>query len=414
MSFSSWLRNRTSNRASRAHFRPHLSFRPELEALQDRCLPSFLSPVSYATGSNPHAVVTADLNHDGRVDIITANGGSNSVSVLLGNRNGTFAAAQNYAVGASPLSVAVGDFNDDGKLDIVTGNADGSISLLLGKANGTFRPAQKIAAAGGGSYLAVADVNGDGNPDLVTNYGGVSVLLGNGNGTFRAVQTNATAGGAVAVGDFNRDGKLDVIAVNNPYSFGNSITLSLLRGNGDGTFASPQTIFSYTSYAYYVGVLFGTATVADFNGDGKLDLAFTSQEFAEVTGGPIPVVGTVLLGNGDGTFVSGGTFRFNAAFGSIDKMGNLVAADINHDGFLDLITVSGGEIEIAPGHGDGTFGVTQEFYSQFGGRSYTAVAVADFNGDGYPDVVATWTDPYGGGSSGIDVWLNDKHWSNFF
>src|SRR5713101_2109196 len=93
-----------------------------LEALEDRCLLSFFAPVSYAADASPRAVITADFNGDGRLDLAVANAGSNDVSILLGNGDGTFQAAQNYASGGTPVSLAVGDFNSDGKLDLVTAN----------------------------------------------------------------------------------------------------------------------------------------------------------------------------------------------------------------------------------------------------------------------------------------------------
>src|SRR5262249_28737585 len=150
--------------------------------LEDRCLPSFLAPVSYAVGAAPQAVVTADLNGDGKLDLITANG-YQSISVLLGNGDGTFAAARSYGalVGTGTSSpIALGDFNGDGKLDVVTDR-----SLLLGKGDGTFAAAQSIN--GGSGPVAVGDFNKDGKLDLATTYNGgdwdttyVLVLLNNG------------------------------------------------------------------------------------------------------------------------------------------------------------------------------------------------------------------------------------------
>src|SRR4051812_39347696 len=137
MSFTSWLRDlraaltpgRTGRTRRRRPLRaaPH---RPHLEALEDRCLLSFSPAVNYAAGSNPGAVVTADFNKDNVLDLAVTNSGGNTVSVLLGNANGTFQSALTAATGASPLSLAVGDFNADGKLDLVTANS-GNVSLLL-------------------------------------------------------------------------------------------------------------------------------------------------------------------------------------------------------------------------------------------------------------------------------------------
>src|SRR5207237_155547 len=113
--------------------------RPGLEVLEARCLLSFSPAVSYPVGTSPPAIVTADFNGDGRPDLATVNYGD-TVSVLLGNANGTFQPAQASATGAGPVSVAVGDFNADGKLDLATANQDGAdVSVLLGNGNGTFQ-----------------------------------------------------------------------------------------------------------------------------------------------------------------------------------------------------------------------------------------------------------------------------------
>src|SRR5262245_35613491 len=127
MLFSSWLRNwKRPASAARRHrqtsSRQRTGFCPALEALEDRCLLSFSPAVSYPAGTSPLAVVTADFNGDGKLDLAVLNYGSSSVSVLRGNADGTFRAAVNSATGASPRSLAVGDFNKDGKLDLVTAN----------------------------------------------------------------------------------------------------------------------------------------------------------------------------------------------------------------------------------------------------------------------------------------------------
>ena len=179
-----WLRNgkrSCSGGRRRVHVSPRkqASFRPRLDVLEDRCLLSFSTPTYYPVGTAPQAIVTADLNNDGKFDLVTANSGTydssgssvgGGVSVLLGlssnngkkaPASGTFAAAQNYATGPA-VSVALGDFNGDGQLDIVTGNFDGNIRMLLGKGDGTFQQGP-TTTGGGGSYTAVADLDGDGS-----------------------------------------------------------------------------------------------------------------------------------------------------------------------------------------------------------------------------------------------------------
>ena len=212
MSFPNWLQNLRSALAPRRGPSHHgrrgslraASHRLNLEVLEDRTLLSFSAPVDYAVGTSSHAVVTADFNNDGHLDLATANYDCNAdvgnVSVLLGNGNGTFQAARNYTNGSAPESIVAGDFNGDGKLDLVTG-------------------------------------------DLDNDFGTIGVLLGNGDGTFQWVQEigfgqNTTR--AVAVGDFNADGKLDVAATgHSSNSFFNEV--DVLLGHGDGTFAVRST-----------------------------------------------------------------------------------------------------------------------------------------------------------------------------
>jgi hypothetical protein len=184
MSFIRWLRNvrsaLTPGRSNRKHLRSAKGglrgYRPQLEALEDRCLLSFSSAAMYATGAIPQAVVTADFNGDGRLDLAVANYKSSSVSVLLGNANGTFQAAQNSATGTWPGSLAVGDFNDDGKLDLATGNLGAvDMSVLLGNGDGTFQAPTNIYLGGYPMSMAVGDFNDDGTLDL-----GVTLTAGYG------------------------------------------------------------------------------------------------------------------------------------------------------------------------------------------------------------------------------------------
>ncbi|WP_162136355.1 FG-GAP-like repeat-containing protein, partial [Zavarzinella formosa] len=176
------------------------------------------SPVG--VGGIPVSVAVGDVNGDGRPDLVSANEFDGTVSVLLGSGNGAFAPAPGLspAVGTTPYSVAVGDVNGDGKPDLVTANiGSNNVSVLLGAGDGTFAPAPGLPPAVGNEpfSVAVGDVNGDGKPDLVTaNYASdtVSVLLGNGDGTFTSAPGSPSGAGprSVAIGDVNEDGKPDL------------------------------------------------------------------------------------------------------------------------------------------------------------------------------------------------------------
>jgi hypothetical protein len=375
-----------------------------LETLEDRVVPSFLPPVNYPTGTNPLAVVTADLNGDGRLDLITANAGDNTISVRLGNGDGTFGAAQTYAVGTGPDSVAVGDFNGDGKLDIVTANeGNNTVSVLLGNGDGAFGAAQSYAVGSQPASVAVGDF--DGKLDVVTANQGdntVSLLPGNGDGTFAAFKTVATLTSpaqSVAVGDLNADGKLDLAVTaggtdgyTSPggyYIPGTAPTVNVLLGNGDGTFAlgSSLTLPSF-SYVPPSSIAPPTVAVADLNGDGHPDLVTTYADYGGIV--------NVFLNNGNGTF---------AALGGFGAGGNsqaVAVADLNGDGKPDLVTADGNGISVLPGNGKGTFG-DPAFFTD--GTNPVAVAAGDFNGDGLTDLAVADS-----GSNNVSVLLNTGFW----
>jgi len=278
---------------------------------------TFQAAVDYGAGSNPDSVVVGDFRGAGKLDLVVANDGSNNVSILLGNGDGTFQAAVNYGVGSAPASVAVGDFNGDGKLDLAVANELGNnVSILLGNGDGTFQAAVSYGAGMTLFAVAAGDFNGDGKLDLavadaVSDY--VSVLLGNGDGTFKTA-AQYVAGlepFSVAVADFNGDGKLD-LAVSN-YE---GASVSILLGNGNGTFKAAVN--------YGTGTTPGSVAVGDFNGDGKLDLVVGGADSDNVN------VVSVLLGNGDGTFQAAVNYGAGAGQTSV------AVGDFNGDGRLDL------------------------------------------------------------------------------
>src|SRR5947209_4767782 len=242
--------------------------------------PLFNPQTEYVAGSKngPSGIVVSDFNGDGKPDLAVVNFGDWTAWVLLGNGDGTFQPAKNIyfaSGGGFPWYIAEGDFNGDGKPDLVITNyGDNSVSVLLGNGDGTFQAARTFPVGIHPGLVAVGDFNGDRKPDLVVSNvdsSTVSVLLGNGDGTFLPA-LNFPAGPNpwyFAVGDFNLDGKLDLAVADYGCSLDCSVSpsnsVSLLLGNGDGTFqpASQLTVGN------------GPAGVAvgDFNGDGKPDLA---------------------------------------------------------------------------------------------------------------------------------------------
>ena len=351
------------------------------EVLEDRRLldgVSFAAPIFSPAGAGPFSVAAADLNGDGRADLVTANWASHDVSVLLGNGDGTFAAQNTFAFGDQLWSVAAADFNGDGRIDLVTGNSyNPAVSVLLGNGDGTFTARSTFAAGENPGPVSTADFNGDGRIDLVAGNvlsGTVSVLLGKGDGTFAAPATFAVGGypASVAAADVNGDGTTDLVTAN---TWGD--TVSVLLGNGDGTFAAQAT--------FAVGDGPDSVAAADFNGDGHLDLVTANYSSAGVS---------VLLGNGDGTFAAQATFAVG------DGHYSVAAADLTGDGRMDLVTVNAwsGNVSVLLGNGDGTFAAQVIFPA--GGESYSVVAT-DLNGDGRLDLV---TANYS--SSSISVLLN--------
>jgi hypothetical protein len=363
----SWQRSRSTPRSPRQRKARSV---PRIESLEARTLPSFAFGGSFTVGNNPYSVTVADLNGDGKPDLAVVNDGSNSVSVLFGNGDGTFKPAVNYAVDTDPRQIVAVDLNRDGKIDLVTSDGQSNaVSVLFNKGNGTFRQAINLATGGYSNTLAVADVNGDGKADIVTadeayTSGVISVLLGNGNGTFAAPQVVPVAGTTlfgVTAADLNHDGKVDLVLG----QAGTPAVLVLL-GNGNGTFGAA------TSFATAPDPT--SMAVADFNRDGKLDL---------ITANNASPFASVLLGNGNGTFQAAQNYAIGTpAYG-------VSVADVNGDGHADAVithvgtTKTNDTVTVLLGNGDGSFTSALNFaidpYPGF-------AAVADLNGDGRPDI----------------------------
>jgi Bacterial Ig-like domain (group 3)/FG-GAP-like repeat/FG-GAP repeat len=238
------------------------------------------APGQISIGPQTVGVTVGDFNGDGIQDLVTASVGDGLLGVLLGNGNGTFQPRATYAApaGSDPSSVVVGDFNGDGRQDLAVVNGFGgteTLSIFLGNGDGTFQPQVPYNAGRDPVGLASGDLNGDGFADLIAvdlANGTVNVLLGNGDGTFQPQVTypvGNTPYSAVA-GDFDQDGNLDVAVTNSDDN-----TVSVLLGKGDGTL-KPQVI-------YVVGTAPRTLALGDFNGDGFLDLAVTNFNDSTVT-----------------------------------------------------------------------------------------------------------------------------------
>jgi hypothetical protein len=349
-----------------------------------------------AAGPNPVAVAIADLNGDGTPDLAVANSayysGAATVSVLLGNGDGTFQTARDFGVGSRPAAVAIGDFNGDSIADLVVANFNSNnVSILLGLGDGTFTSAPSYSAGTNPSTVVVGDFNNDGIPDLAVGNsnnvnGTVTILQGNGDGTFGAAHSFPVGNypGVVAVGDFNGDGNLDLIE--SDLGNGSGPALNLLLGNGDGTFQPPRPIAHGGAYSVAVG---------DFDSDGTLDLAV-----APILGSTV----TIYLGVGDGTFRVAGTFPIGV------RPGALAVGDFNGDGIPDLVALDNGNygenmgVTVLLGNGDGTFG-----HAQFSAPWYTSsfLAVGDFNGDGISDLAVAGSDVGQNPSSGVKVLLGN-------
>lgn len=359
------------------------------------------------------SLTTADFNGDGRPDLaeVLENVNSQSfpatsVNVLLGQVDGTFVPTASTAVGITvvgPLNtpLVAGDFNRDGKIDLATtacldqGCTSSGPVVLLGQGDGTFRPPLRAAPLAV-LALAVGDFNGDGRldlasvtntctdpNDLVCNHGFVNILLGNGDGTFQLPVNYPFVGDgttALTVGDFDLDGKLDLVTTNgNCGEFDCPMgSLSVFLGNGDGTF---QPAVNYSSGD------FGANSVAmgDLNGDGKVDLVVSNAGSCSPPCG-ISSIGT-LLGKGDGSF-QGATIFTSPSLVLSGTVRSIALADLDGDGKLDLAMSNR---NVLLGNGDGTFQDPQNYNpGTNGGVSET---VADFNGDGKLDL-AVATDPF--------------------
>ena len=324
---------------------------------------------TFPVGQSPHSVAAGDFNKDGAVDLVVANSGQSSVDVLLGNGNGTFQQAVEYkAGGPSPNSVVVGDFNGDGDLDVAVAS-NTAIAILLGNGDGTFQ-LPIMAASPGSQFIATADFNHDGILDLVYLNGEVELQLGKGDGTFQPVQSFflTSALFSLSIADLNGDGNLDLAVI----LTGDPGYVAVLLGTGTGSFLPGPIKYSAGRYPQSV-------TVADFNGDGKPDLAISDgQSSNSTTQGSV----TIFLGNGDGTFKP---FHVDQSIaGNVAR--TIATSDFDKDGRADLAVVSDETNNVSEllGNGDGSF---RKVATWSVGTQPEFLLITDLNGDGIPDLV---------------------------
>lgn len=321
---------------------------------------------AYPVGSIPNAVVAVDLNGDGKLDVAVGNQ-SGTLSILLGNGDGTFQTANTFIAGTQINSVAAADLNGDTSPDLIISDAtltSTQVGVLLNNGDATFGPVQMLPGINIASSVAVSDFDGDLKTDIVVGDIGVTavhVFLGKGDGTFLSPLDFASsfAPRSIHIADFNVDGIPD-LAITGPIGF------SLSLGNGNGTFQSP--VFVSTGFSSEI-------STGDLNQDGKIDVA----EFVHNIFNQKNVFFSTVLGNGDSTFQS--SKSVGPASGKLSLL-----ADFDGDQVPDAVAEGGGSIFVWLNNGDATF---QAPLSTVAGASSGGIAASDLNGDGATDLIVT-------------------------
>ncbi len=357
---------------------------------------------NYSAGNGPTFVSTASLRDNSIDDLIVSNFTDNTVSVLLGASDGTFGAQTTFPTGAGPVWIATGSFQtslNNQNIDLAVANQTANtISILLGNGDGTFQAKTDIAA-GSGPVTVVAqnfhDLNGLAALDLaVANHNDNTIFIyqGNGDGTFKPPSVIQLPSGyspaALAAADFNGDGHLDLVVADE----GNA-SVSVFLGNGDGTF-QPRVDYAVGNTPVWV-------STGDFNGDSVLDLAVANKQDNTVS---------ILLGNSNtvaagATATGNGTFAAQAVYPAGASPTSIAVADYNIDGRPDLAVTAQGDnaISLLLNLGSGTFGPNFELPV---GTSPVSIVTADFNGDSRPDVAIA-----NNGSANVSVILNSANFS---
>ena len=342
------------------------------------------NPTHLPGGRSPTSVVAADLNGDGKQDLVLARAwGRGEVAILLGRGDGTFGNPVQLVGSGAPKAPCIADLNGDGKPDLAISDfsAEGTVSVLLGNGDGTFREAVTHVIGRSATSVKAADLNGDGKLDLVAVNtrpesnpaaeeiaGKLVFMAGHGDGTFEAARLTNLSGTprGVTLGDWDGDGKMDaMIAV----SYGTLSQIIFMRGQGDGSFVDAQRIASTFE-------TLGVAPPVDLDKDGKADLVVGVESGT-----------TVYLSNGDGTFRNVADYYTEITRSSF-------AVDLDRDGNMDIVTGR----RFLKGDGTGHFKQSLLPHTY---NDDAFVTVADFNGDGWPDVAAADMQ-----HNQIDVFLN--------
>lgn len=339
--------------------------------------PGFGSPAVFFTQTiDPHSTVAIDFNGDGHLDLASANGEMDIVTIMPGDGTGTFAPPVSFAAGDFPWSIVTADFDENGTADLAVVNRNAlSFTVLLGNGAGSLSAPISFATGSAPFGMATGDFNEDGNVDVaVSTFDGVKIYLGNGEGSFGAPLTFPAGDTpwAIAVADLNGDTILD-LAVTNAYTN----RLSVLFGSGTGTFSAPSAFLTGGDGPRSI-------TSGDFDVDGDVDLAVANEESETIA---------ILLNAGNGMFAPPQVMTTRAP-GDVNPNetfpGSIVAADLTSDGTLDLIVSNfgRGNVVLFMGTGSGTFTLLVPA-GTFTLGAPVDVTVADFDEDGSADLAVT-------------------------